>query len=161
MFGLGSILGIIGIGITAVSTFMGFRAAEDRADALNRQAEEQNRVRELELKKQKIKARREKFKLIREARIKRAAAVAAASFQGAQGSVRGGFGSILSQQSSGLQYINQAVSIADQQNIFYNRAAMFATQARAAGTNMAMWQGIGKLGSTIFSNRTDIADIFS
>jgi len=161
MFGLGSILGIIGIGISAVSTFMGYKASKDRTEALNRQAEEQNKVRELELKKQKIRARREKFKLIREARIKRSAALAAATFQGAQGSVRGGFGSIISQQSSGLKLINQAVSIADQQNIFYNRAAMFATQARDAGTQQAMWQGMGKLGGTIFSNRTDIADIFS
>ena len=42
MFGLGSILGFIGIGLTAVSTFMGYRAAKDRAEALDRQAAEQN-----------------------------------------------------------------------------------------------------------------------
>tara|TARA_R110002020_G_scaffold157819_4_gene340811 strand:- start:2264 stop:2743 length:480 start_codon:yes stop_codon:yes gene_type:complete len=158
---LGNILGFIGIGLGIVSTFMGFSAAKDRSEALNRQAEQRNKVRELEMRKQAIRERREKFSLIREARIKRAAAVAAATVQGAQGSVRGGFGSIISQQSSGLQYINQAVSLTGQQNIFYNRAAMFATQARDAGTRMATWQGVGKMGSSIFQNRSDVEDLFS
>ena len=160
MFGFGSILGIIGIGISAVSTFMGYKASKDRTEALNQQAEEQNKVRALELKKQKIRARREKFKLIREARIKRSSAIAAATFQGAQGSVRGGFGSIISQQSSGLQYLNQAASLTGQQNIFYGRAAMFASRARDAGTRLNTWNAVGKVGGSIFTNRSQFSDMY-
>jgi hypothetical protein len=153
-----SILGIIGIGLGIIGIGGSYFAGKDQQKALDRQAAEQNKVRELEFQKQAVRERREKFKLIREARIKRAAAIAAASFQGAQGSVRGGFGSIISQQSSGLQFINQAVSLTGQQNIFYNNAAMFASRARDAGTRQAIFDGATKMGSSIFSNRAQYTD---
>ena len=92
----GSILGWIGIGLGAIGAIGSFLAASDRSDALDAAAEQRNRAKEIEDRKNKIKARRERMKLIREARIKRAAAVANATAQGAVGSVRGGFGSIIS-----------------------------------------------------------------
>ena len=76
---MGSILGIIGIGLGIIGIAGSYFAAKDQQKALDRQAAEENKVRELEFRKQAIKERREKFKLIREARIKRAATIAAAT----------------------------------------------------------------------------------
>ena len=155
-----SILGIIGIGLGAIGLFGSYKAGKDRSEALDRQAAEQNKVRELELQKSQIRERRERFTLIREARIKRATAIANATVQNAQGSVRGGFGSIISQQSSGLQYLNQAASLTGQQNIFYGRAAMFASRARDAGTRLNTWNAVGKVGGSIFTNRSQFSDMY-
>jgi hypothetical protein len=156
----GSILGVIGLGLGIVGAVGGFLAANDRSDALDNLAEQRNRANEIEKQKNATKARRERLQLVREARIKRSAAVANATIQGAQGSVVGGFGSIISQGNSGLQYINQMMTMTDQQNIFLNRASQFALQARKAGEKASLFSGIGKLGGTIFSQREEIASIF-
>jgi len=156
----GSILGVIGLGLGIVGAVGGFLAANDRSDALDNLAEQRNRANEIEKQKNATKARRERLQLVREARIKRSAAVANATIQGAQGSVVGGFGSIISQGNSGLQYINQMMTMTDQQNIFLNRASQFALQARKAGEKASLFSGIGKLGGTIFSEREEIASIF-
>jgi|DEB0MinimDraft_3_1074331.scaffolds.fasta_scaffold00273_4 hypothetical protein len=156
----GSILGVIGLGLGIVGAVGGFLAANDRSDALDNLAEQRNRANEIEKQKNATRARRERLQLVREARIKRSAAVANATIQGAQGSVVGGFGSIISQGNSGLQYINQMMTMTDQQNIFLNRASQFALQARKAGEKASLFSGIGKLGGTIFSEREEIASIF-
>jgi len=156
----GSILGVIGLGLGIVGAVGGFLAANDRSDALDNLAEQRNRANEIEKQKNATRARRERLQLVREARIKRSAAVANATIQGAQGSVVGGFGSIISQGNSGLQYINQMMTMTDQQNIFLNRASQFALQARKAGEKASLFSGIGKLGGTIFSQREEIASIF-
>mgnify|MGYP001214254957 CR=1 FL=1 len=156
----GSILGWIGIGLGAIGAIGSFLAASDRSDALDAAAEQRNRAKEIEDRKNKIKARRERMKLIREARIKRAAAVANATAQGAVGSVRGGFGSIISQSNSGLGHLNQMMSLTDQQNIFFNRSAQFSLQARKAGERANLFGAASKFGGTIFSNRNDIASLF-
>ena len=156
----GSILGVIGLGLGIVGAVGGFLSANDRSDALDNLAEQRNRANEIENQKNATRARRERLQLVREARIKRSAAVANATIQGAKGSVVGGFGSIISQGNSGLQYINQMMTMTDQQNIFLNRASQFALQARKAGEKASLFSGIGKLGGTIFSQREEIASIF-
>jgi len=160
----GSILGFIGLAIGVVGAVGSFFAAKDRASALDNLAAERRKAQALQERKFSVQQRRERIQLTREARIKRAAAVSAATTQGALagsgGSVRGGFGSIISQQSSALGYLNQLGSITDQQNIFFRNAAAFGDQARRAGERAALFQGIGSLGGTIFGNRADIASLF-
>tara|TARA_R110000803_G_scaffold164889_1_gene228518 strand:- start:6339 stop:6818 length:480 start_codon:yes stop_codon:yes gene_type:complete len=157
----GNILGFLGLGLAAVSAIGSFSAASDRSEALDKQADQRRRAQELEDKKNVVKANRERMSLVREARIKRAAAVSNATFQGAQGSVRGAFGSTLSQSNSGLQYINQMMSLTGEQNIFFNRSSQFALEARAAGERASIFKGVGGIGSTIFKQRDDIAGLFS
>jgi hypothetical protein len=104
------------------------------------------------------------MKVIREGRIKRAAAVSNAQAQGALtvgGSARGGFGSLISQTSANLGFLAQLGSIVDEQNIFFRQAAMFGDEARRAGEKQSLFRGIGSFGSSIFKSRADIADIFS
>ena len=61
---MGSILGIIGIGLGIIGIAGSYFAAKDQQKALDRQAVEENKVRELEFRKQAIKERREKFKFL-------------------------------------------------------------------------------------------------
>jgi len=157
----GNILGVIGLGLSVVSAVGGFLAAKDRSKALDNLADQRNRAAELETKKNAVRERREKFKLVRDARIKRARAVSNATVQGASGSVRGGFGSIISQTSSGLQYINQLTSLTGQQNIFNNNAAAFGRQATQASEKAGIFSAVGSVGGTIFNNRADISDFLS
>lgn len=151
----GSILGFVGLALGAVGVIGSFLSAQDRSEALDDYAEQRNRAQKLEREKNRIRARREKMQLIREARIKRAAAVAAATVQGARGSVRGGFGSIISQSSSRLGYLNTLMAYTERQNIFLDRASQFALEARHAGERASMFGGIGKLGGTIFGLRSE------
>jgi len=160
----GSILGFIGLAVAAVGAVGSFFAGKDRADALNNLASSRRSAQALEERKNSVRQRRERMKVIREGRIKRAAAVSNAQAQGALtvgGSARGGFGSLISQTSANLGYLAQLGSIVDEQNIFFRQAAMFGDEARRAGEKQSLFRGIGSFGSSIFKSRADIADIFS
>ena len=155
-----SILGFVGLALGAIGAIGGFFAAQDRSEALDDYAEQRARAQKLEREKNRLRARREKMQLIREARIKRAAAVAAATAQGVGGSVRGGFGSIISQSNSRLGYLNTLMNYTERQNIFLDRSNQFALEARRASETASIFGGVGKLGGTIFSSRDSIASLF-
>tara|TARA_R110000803_G_scaffold209580_1_gene279491 strand:+ start:54 stop:533 length:480 start_codon:yes stop_codon:yes gene_type:complete len=153
----GNILGFLGLAAAGIGVVGSFLSSNNRSEALDNQAEQMRRAQSLEKTKNNVKEKRERMKLVREARIKRASAVAAATFQGAQGSVRGGFGSIVSQSLSSLQYLNTLSSLTGQQSIFYNEANRYALKARSAGEQASIFKGATTLGSTIFNKREDIA----
>jgi hypothetical protein len=93
----------------------------------------------LQQRAETIKAARERRQLIREANIKRAAIIQAGANQGASTSsaVTGGAGSITSQLSSGLSFLDQIAGI----NTATNKAIQKSSTA----------QSISGLGGTIFS----------
>ena len=159
--GFSSILGWVGLGISAVSAVGNFIAAKGQSDALDNLANERRKAQDLEIKKNNIRERRERLRIVRDARIKRAAAISAATVQGAQGSVRGAFGSFISQLGSGTQYINQLSRITSEQNSIFDTATAYAAQARKYGERASIFQGIGNVGATIFNNREDIEGLFN
>ena len=156
----GSILGIIGIGLSAVSTIFQFQAGKERSKALDRAAEANNRAEAEQRKQNNLRLFRQKRETIRQARIARARAVSAATIRGASGSVRGGFGSITSQASSNINFLNRSTAFANQGSIFRAEAASFKSQAAQAGSRVSLFSGLASLGGTIFSNREGVESIF-
>jgi hypothetical protein len=148
--------GWIGAAVAAIGIGGSFLASRDRDDALDKAVEARNEANRLERKRQQVQLKREKIRVIRDTRIKRGKAVSAATAQGAQGSVRGGFGSIISQGSTNVGTLGQLNAITQLQNKAYDLSTIFQTEARHHGTSAANFQGLANLGTTIFDRRTEI-----
>lgn len=159
MAGWGSILGIVGLGISAVGLVGSYNAGNERSDALDRQAEARQKSNELSKQKQTLQTRRQKVQIIRETRIKRAGAVSNAQAQNAQGSVSGGFGSIQTQGGSQQAFLNRFTNLTGLQNSALKESAMFGLDARRAGETANIFASASNVGLSIFNQRTNIAGL--
>lgn len=159
MFGLGSIIGFVGLGLSLLGVVGQYMALDDRSDALDRAAAERQKANELAKRKQAIQKRRESLAVAREARIKRARALSMATTKGAAGSVRGGFGSFISQGSAQTQFLNQYTGLTSQQNAFLAQSSLFSQKAREAGETATIFGSIGGLGGSIFDRRKELATL--
>ena len=157
----GNILGVIGLGLAIGGTIFNLVKQNKAADLQEEAANAQRRALELQQKKNKIEVRRQKMQLIRETRIKRAAAVARAEAQtgGFGGSLQGGVGSIISQGSSGLGFLHQASSFTLAARQEFAQSTIFNNQAVQLRNQGAIGQGIASIGGTIFDKRTSIVKI--
>jgi hypothetical protein len=158
----GNILGFIGLAAGVIGVAGSFFASNARSDALDKVAEQRRQSNQLAIRKQKIQKRRQQQQIIREARIKRAGAVARAQTQtgGTRGSLRGGLGSYISQASAQQGFVNQFTAITADQNAFLRQASIFSLEAREHGETANIFGSVRDFGSTIFSNRTQIASLF-
>ena len=157
-----SLFGIIGLGISAYSGYKSYQASERQADAMESANEARNKVALLQRKRNNLQENRERLRVVRDARIKRGKAFAAATRQGgALGSARGGIGSIISQGSAGLKSLNQFAGLTRLQNQYYDTATFFGNKAAAYGTSASTYKGLTNLGLTIFDRRDDIPSVFN
>jgi hypothetical protein len=153
-----SILGVIGLGLAVGGTIFNLVQQSKAADLQEEAAAAQRRSLELQQKKNKLEVRRQKIQLIRETRIKRASAVSRAEAQtgGFGGSIQGGVGSIISQGSSGLGFLNQANSFTIAARKELAQSTIFNNQAVQLRNQGAIGQGIASIGGTIFNRREDL-----
>jgi hypothetical protein len=154
---LSNILGFVGLAATTIGVVGTYFKSEERSEALDGVAESRRKANEVEQLKQNLRDRRERISTVREARIKRATAVSRATAQNAQGSVRGAFGSLVSQGSSQIGFLNQFSNMTGQQTEYLRQASVFGLQARYAGEEANIFSGVGSIGATIFDKREKIA----
>ena len=157
----GAIFGGIGLLISAVGTIGGLLKQNKAADRMEDAAKAQQRAMELQQKRNKLEIRRSKLKVIRETRIKRAAAVARAQSQtgGFGGSVQGGVGSIISQGSAQFGFLQQSSAFTLAARREMQQSTIFNNQAVQLRNEASLWQGFGSIGGTIFKQRDNISKI--
>ena len=157
----GAVLGLVGLGLgIGGSVFSIFKKSEG-ADYRRQALEAQKRANQLQQKRNALAVRRQKLQYIREARIKRAAAVARAQSQtgGTGGSIQGGIGSIISQGSSGLGFLRQSSIYTSQARQELVNSTIFNNQAQSAFNQASIGMGIASIGGTIFDRRKDLFSI--
>tara|TARA_Y100000361_G_C10992028_1_gene254644 strand:+ start:30 stop:530 length:501 start_codon:yes stop_codon:yes gene_type:complete len=157
----GAIFGGIGLLISAVGTIGGLLKQNKAADRMEDAAKAQQRAMELQQKRNKLEIRRSKLKVIRETRIKRAAAVARAQSQigGFGGSVQGGVGSIISQGSAQFGFLQQSSAFTLAARREMQQSTIFNNQAVQLRNEASLWQGFGSIGGTIFKQRDALSKI--
>jgi len=156
---LANVIGATGLAISAGSAFLSYQEGQERNTALNKQADARNRANEAQKRQNALRLNRERRKTVREARIKRASAVSNAMAQNAQGSVSGGFGSVISQASNNLAFLNQSNIFAQQGTQALSEAASFGSKATQASSNLALYKSFTNMGGSIFNKREGISSI--
>jgi len=163
MWSLSTILGAASMAAQAYGTYSSYKAGKKQQSALADMVSAQNRAKDMQIKQNNLRLMREKRRTIRESRIKRAQAMSAAVTQGAAASgssAFGGIGSIMSQGTSNLNFLQQSSIFANQGTQELKTAAMFGGQAQRFGTQAALSQSIVGAGQSIFKNRKGINSVF-
>lgn len=144
---LSTIIGAVGLGLSAVGTFTQMQAAK-KQEAASRRAEA------LREKQMQLETARQRRGVIRQALRARSAGLIAGSEQGASAGsgVAGALGGVTSQATSNLQGLNQSMELGQ---------GMFKANADMAGAaSMASFgAGLGSLGGAIFSNSQTLGNI--
>lgn len=126
-----------------------------QSKASKKAASAQQRAAQLEQRRQDLAAARERRQQYRQARIQRAQIASNAGATGVSqtsGAISGQ-GIVGTQAGANVSYLNQQSDLARQQGIFQ-------TQAYTAQGKAAMWGGVASLGSSIFSNSSQIAGLW-
>jgi chromatin segregation and condensation protein Rec8/ScpA/Scc1 (kleisin family) len=141
-------IAVAGLVLSGVSTVANMKASKDQSSAQKKAAAYQRRMDEL-------RQNRERRQAIREQRIKTAQVIQAGANQGAQTSsaVQGGAGSLQSQLSSNLSFLDNMATNA-------NLASRANQQALNAGARAQTWGAMAGLGGTIFSQAGGFQSIF-
>jgi len=149
--GYGGVLSVVSAVVGVASFFKQQEAADDAAEAQQRQQELQQRINERNAQRQRIAA-------LREERINRASILSNVSPSGVTvggtSAVIGGLGSLTSQFGANVSNINtnlaSASAMGDAMTDYYN-----------ATGNMQQWQSIGSAAGTIFANADAIGGGFT
>jgi|DEB0MinimDraft_12_1074336.scaffolds.fasta_scaffold00237_7 hypothetical protein len=156
------LLGVLGIGAAVLGTVAGFLKSSDAADNLEKASKARERAETIAAKRADLTARRQKIQQIRQARIKKGAAISRAQTSGALNrgsSVYGGIGSIQSQAGGNLSFLNKATNLNLQARAQLSQSTLFSNQAQQDANTASIFRGVGSLGGTIFSNRSDIVKV--
>ena len=127
----------------------------------DRAAELQNKATAEQRKRDNLALRQTKIKAVQEARIRRGRAKNKAVFSGAQGSIRGGVGSLTSQLGGNFNYLDQSSIFARNASAFMSEANMAKGKQAQALSNVSLFQGVTSAGMTIFDRREDIERLFT
>jgi hypothetical protein len=136
----------VGAGIAAVGTVSSISAQKKAAKANKKQFAYQRQQDDL-------RAARERREAIRAARLSMGTASQNSVNQGAENSsaALGGLGSIASQLSGNLSFLDKINTLSDQASIQAGKVSKYTSQAQTAGA-------VAGLGAAVFSNSQDIAD---
>jgi hypothetical protein len=161
MFSWSNILGVIGLGLAVGGTIFSMVQQGKAADVSERATDAQRRALSLQQKKSNLAVRRQKLQTIREGRIQRASAISRAQGQtgGVAGSLRGGLGSIITQTSSNLGYLNQAQALTISSRAELAQSTIFSNQAVSLNNQAAIGRGFASIGGSIFSSRDDLSKL--
>lgn len=147
MAAISTLIGAVGLGLSAVGTVTQMQAAKAASRA-------EQRAEELRQRQMELETQRQRRGVVRQALRARSAGLIAGSDQGAlNGSgVAGALGGISSQTAGNLQGINQGYELGQ---------GMFAANVdRAKAGEMASFgAGLGSLGGAIFSNAGTLGNI--
>ena len=156
---ISNIIGAVGLATTVAGAFLSFKESKARNASLDGMIAARNKAAGEQRKQNQLRLARERRKTIREARIVRARAVSAATVQGASGSVRGGFGSVVSQASNNLAFLHKSNIFAERGSQFLKEAADFGSLATSQAGNIANFNALSNFGSTIFNKREELSSI--
>jgi hypothetical protein len=176
MAAVSTIVGVVGLGIAAVSAVEQHDAQKEaaeagrrQADAMQEQAGHQRNQLELNRKQADLQAARQVRSAVRQARIARASVIntgANANTSGSSG-VLGGASSISSQNASNMSFFSSMGSLNNQvidsqvaQGHAAARAGAAQGDAYVAQAEAAQWGALGNLGGTIFSSAGGFRTIF-
>ena len=139
------------------STVVSVGATVSSMQSQKKAAREQRRAAELQRQRDRAAQQRQRAAAIRETRLAAARASQAAANQGVAGSsgAQGGGGSIISQGTANISFLDQGIRVGDQISERLGRAAQYRQRAQTA-------QGIGQLSNQVmgvFPNAT--ADLTS
>ena len=156
-------IGAASLGISAAGTYGAYSQGKKSLALQKESVASRNKANALDIRKQDLQAKRNRLSIMRESRIKRARAVGLAQSQtgGIGGSVRGAFGSTISQGSSQTAFLNQFVNLTGQQTMFLNQSANFTSGATSAAGKANIFSAVGGFGTTIFDRRQDLAGLIT
>jgi hypothetical protein len=149
------LLAVVGLAFTV-------KGALDSQKASKKAEMNQKRLLESKQRQDQLNQQRERSRLIREARIKRGQALQSATNQGAgTGSgIAGGMGSIQSQLSNSLSFLDTAQSFSREQSLFQSNIVGAQGQQNTAnalfGAGLTVFKGAGGFGAfkSVFSKDT-------
>lgn len=146
-------LAAVGVGLAAASTYGSYKARQQQNAAMQSQMQAEQEAEKLRKKQMELEAKRRTMEVLRNQQRARSIALTAATNQGAAGGsgLQGGFGQISGQANTQRLSTNQNLEIG--RGLFGASASISdARMAYAnAGTNLAQWQGIGQLGTSMMS----------
>ena len=148
MAAISTVVAVAGLGISAVGQFKQQKAAKKAARA-------QEESLRLQQRSASIRAARERVQQVREARIKRAQAVAGAAIGGTLDSsgLAGGVGGIQSQLGANLAFSQNIEDLGIQ-------ATAQNVKASNAQSQSNMWGAVAGFGQSMFSNSSQIGSMF-
>ena len=154
---------LLGLGLTAVGTFMGMGAASDYNVAQKKDIQLEQQVEGQRKQAAQLKYERDSMEVFRNNQRARAQGLEAATSQGAQfgSGLQGAYGQIRGQTGYNLLGINQNKEIGD--NVFGLNAQISNTKIDMANSqkDQQLAQGITSLGSSIFGSSKALGNIFS
>jgi hypothetical protein len=160
MAAISAMVGVIGLGISAASAFMSYSAQQKQAEMQAKALQLQQQAEKSRQQQMNLEAMRKKREIVRNAIAARSEALAVGTAQGSAGdgssALPGAYGGISGQSTGQLQAVNQNQQIGN--NIFSLHRQMYGAyqQAASAGSDAAMWSGIGSLGGMLMKNNTTI-----
>ncbi len=163
-------MGIDPVTVAIVSGGLQLFSAMQASDAADRQAgeiragnEATKAARDAESRIAEVRNARERIEQAREARVRAASIAAATTNQGigaGTSGVAGSLGSVRSQASSNIGFINQQESFAGEASRLLQVAADHSSNAATAGAEGAQWQQIGALAGQAFGQAGGFTTIF-
>lgn len=113
--------------------------------AQSKQAKQQRIAMKFERQKAELQSARQKMDVVRQGRISAAEAQQAAENQGVSGTsaAAGGVGSIISQVSGNLSFL-------DEYGFYSDQASKHLQKAANQGAKASMWAGVAELGSKVY-----------
>lgn len=141
----------LSIGASAIGTGISLIGAQKQNEAqkdIIRAQEQQNKIREQQME---ADARRRRLEVIRQQQKARAAALAAATNQGAIGGsgLQGGYGQIAGQTTSNVEGINQGLGFGEQIFALDNTISGYRSNYASASTLSAFGSGLSSLGGSL------------
>lgn len=144
-----TILAAASLAVTGYSAYQSYKAGKEQTKMQKQQIAMQQKA-------TNVQATRERIQAAREARIKRAQILASTSNMGLGAGTSGVAGATSSVQSQ----LGANIGTSNVLTGFAEKASQYSQRAADAASKGAMWQSIGNIGGTIFSNAGGFTTIF-
>jgi hypothetical protein len=163
IFGSG-LISKVGLGLQATSYMQQRKYASAQARATKQAAEEQMRINQMQERVRLVQERRQRLDITRQQRIQQGqmeagTAQAGLGMQGTSGFV-GATGAIQTQATANISENLMASGASTAISQASQRAADYSTTANLASGKQTMYSNLGTLGQNIFTQRSEIANIF-
>ena len=163
LFGAG-LVQKVGLGLQATSYLQQRKFASAQARATKQAAEEQQRINQMQERVRLVQERRQRLDIARQQRIQQGTMEAGTAAAGLGMSGTSGFlgatGAIQTQATANISENLMASGASTAIGQASQRAADYSTAANLASGKQTMYANLGTLGQNIFTQRSEIANIF-
>lgn len=159
-----SLISKVGLGLQTTSYLQQRKYASAQARATKQAAEEQMRINRMQERVRLVQERRQRLDIVRQQRIQQGTmeagtAAAGLGMQGTSGFL-GATGAIQTQATANISENLMASGASTAISQASQRAADYSTAANLASGKQTMYANLGTLGQNIFTQRSEIANIF-